>query len=141
MVKNLPANAGFIRDESRIPGSGRSPGQEDPLEEEMATHSSIHAWKIPWTEEPGRLQSMRVAKSGTRLSEYTHTQTFTIYRGLHFAVFGVSECFQDTVSLQKRKSPGTSLVFQWLRICLSMQGTQFSLWSGKISRASRQLSL
>ena len=36
----------------------RSLGQEDPLEKEMATHSSIHAWKIPWTEEPGRLQSM-----------------------------------------------------------------------------------
>ena len=34
----------------------RSLGQEDPLEEEMATHSSIRAWKIPWAEEPGRLQ-------------------------------------------------------------------------------------
>ena len=33
-------------------------GQEDPLEEGMATHSSIHAWRIPWTEEPGGLQSM-----------------------------------------------------------------------------------
>ena len=36
----------------------RSWGQEDPLEKEMAIHSSIIAWKIPWTEEPGRLQSM-----------------------------------------------------------------------------------
>ena len=36
----------------------RSRGQEDPLEEEMATHSSIVAWRIPWTEEPGGLQSM-----------------------------------------------------------------------------------
>ena len=36
----------------------RSPGQEDPLEEGMATHSSILAWRIPWTEQPGRLQSM-----------------------------------------------------------------------------------
>ena len=34
------------------------PGQEDPLEKEMETHSSILAWTIPWTEEPGRLQSM-----------------------------------------------------------------------------------
>ena len=34
-------------------------GQEDPLEKEMATHSSILAWEIPWTEEPGGLQSMR----------------------------------------------------------------------------------
>ena len=36
----------------------RSLGQEDPLEKEMATHSSILAWKIPWTEDPDRLQSM-----------------------------------------------------------------------------------
>ena len=36
----------------------RGLGQEDPLEKEMATHSSTLAWKIPWTEEPGRLQSM-----------------------------------------------------------------------------------
>ena len=36
----------------------RSVGREDPLEEEMAIHSSTVAWKIPWTEEPGRLQSM-----------------------------------------------------------------------------------
>ena len=40
----------------------RSLGQEDPLEEEMATHSSILAYKILWTEEPGRLQSMGVEK-------------------------------------------------------------------------------
>ena len=37
--------------------------QEDPLEEEMATHSSILVWEIPWTEEPGRLQSKRLQKS------------------------------------------------------------------------------
>ena len=36
----------------------QSLGQEDPLEKEVATHSSTLAWKIPWTEEPGRLQSM-----------------------------------------------------------------------------------
>ena len=42
----------------------RSLGQEDPLEEEMVTHSSILAWKIPWTEKPGRLQSMRSQRVG-----------------------------------------------------------------------------
>ena len=52
VVKNLPANAGDIRDEVR------SLGWEDPLEEQMAPHSSILAWKNPWTEEPGGLQSM-----------------------------------------------------------------------------------
>ena len=52
MVKNPPANAGDMRDVGLIPG------QEDLLEEGMATHSSILAWRIPWTEEPGGLQSM-----------------------------------------------------------------------------------
>ena len=42
--------------------SVQSLGQEDPLEKEMATHSSTFAWKIPWTEEPGRLQSMGVQR-------------------------------------------------------------------------------
>ena len=40
-------------------------GWEDPMEEEMATHSSILAWEIPWTEEPGGLQSMGLQKSLT----------------------------------------------------------------------------
>ena len=56
MVKNLPA-----MQETQV----GSLGGEDPLEEEMATHSSILAWKIPWTEEPGRLQSMRSQESDT----------------------------------------------------------------------------
>ena len=42
----------------------RSLGQEDPLEKEMVTHSSILAWKIPWTEEPSRLQSMGLQRVG-----------------------------------------------------------------------------
>ena len=42
----------------------RSLGQEDPLEKEMATHSSTLAWKIPWTERPGRLQSMGLQRVG-----------------------------------------------------------------------------
>ena len=52
VVKNPPVNAGDSRDTGSIPGSG------SPLEEELATHSSIVAWEIPWTEEPGGLQSM-----------------------------------------------------------------------------------
>ena len=53
MVKNLPANAGDAGDAVSILG------QEDPLEEEMATSSSILAWEIPWTGDPSRLQFMR----------------------------------------------------------------------------------
>ena len=45
----------------------RALGQVDPLEEEMATHSSILAWEIPWTEEPGGLQSIGSQKSRTHL--------------------------------------------------------------------------
>ena len=56
MVKNLPA-----MQETRV----RSQGLEDPLEKEMATHSSILAWRIPWTEEPGRPQSMELQESYT----------------------------------------------------------------------------
>ena len=44
-------------------------GQEDPLQKEMATHSSILAWEIPWTEEPGGLQCTGVTKSWTQLSD------------------------------------------------------------------------
>ena len=56
MVKNQPANA------------VQSLGRENPLEKEMATHSSILAWRIPWTEEPSGLQSMESPKSQTQLS-------------------------------------------------------------------------
>ena len=58
VVKNLPAN---------IADPGLIPGQEDPLEEEMTTHSSVLAWRILWREEPGGLQSMGSQKSLTRI--------------------------------------------------------------------------
>ena len=54
MVKDLPA---------MLETCAQSLGQEDPLEKEMATHSSILAWIIPWTEEPGGLQSMESQES------------------------------------------------------------------------------
>ena len=54
-IKHLPA-----MQKTRV----RSLGQEDPLEKEMATHSGILAWKIPWMEEPGRLQSMGSQRIG-----------------------------------------------------------------------------
>ena len=57
VVKNPPANAGDIRDVGVISGLGRSFGGED-----MATHFSIIAWRIPWTEEPGGLQSIQLQR-------------------------------------------------------------------------------
>ena len=71
-VKHLPA-----MQETRV----RSLGQEGPLEKEMATHSSTLAWKILWMEEPGRLSVHGVAKSRTRLSDFTFfLVTFMILR-------------------------------------------------------------
>ena len=58
-IKNLPA-----MQETQV----QSLGQEDPLEKEMAIHSSILAWEIPWTEEPGGLQSIGSQESWIQLS-------------------------------------------------------------------------
>ena len=65
MVKNLPANAG---------DTFRSLGQEDPLVEVVATHSSILARRIPWTEEPDVLQSIRSQRLRHNRSNLAHTQ-------------------------------------------------------------------
>ena len=64
MVKNLPA-----MQETQV----WSLGQEDPLEEEMVTHSSILAWRIPWTKKPGGLQS----RGSQRVRHDWETNTFT----------------------------------------------------------------
>ena len=66
MVKHLPA-----MQETQV----QSLGQEDPLEKPMTTHSNTLSWKIPWMEEPGRLQPMRVTKSWTCLNNFIFTFT------------------------------------------------------------------
>ena len=58
VVKNLPTNAGGIRDAGSVPGLGRSSGERN------GKHSSILAWRIPWTEEPGGLQSIGSKRVG-----------------------------------------------------------------------------
>ena len=72
MVKNLPA-----MQETQV----QSLGWEDPLEKEMATHSSILAWEIPWTEEPGGLQSI-----GHKESDTTEQLRHTVLQGFFFIV-------------------------------------------------------
>ena len=62
-----------VEDLASIPGAGRS------LEKEMAIHFGILAWRIPWTEEPGKATVHGVAKSWTRLSN-SHTHTFSLLR-------------------------------------------------------------
>ena len=71
MIKNLPA-----MQETRV----QSLGHEDPLEKGMATHCSILAWRIPWTEEPGGLQSMGSQKVGQDFA--TNTFTFPVVHSL-----------------------------------------------------------
>ena len=75
VVKNLPANVGT----QEMPV--QSLGQEDPLEEEMATHSSILAWKIPWTEEPGRLEPTGSKRVG---HDWARCKQKHIYSGTDF---------------------------------------------------------
>ena len=58
VAKNLPANAGDIKGMGSIPGSERSPGGK------QGTHSSLYTWRIPWTEEPGGLQSIGSQRVG-----------------------------------------------------------------------------
>ena len=59
-VKNLPANEGDVRDAASTPGSGRYLGGE----KEMAIHSIVLAWEIPWAKEPGGLQSIGLQRAG-----------------------------------------------------------------------------
>ena len=81
MGKELACSAGDAGDRGLIPGSGRS------LEMGMATHSNILAWKIPWTEEPGGLQSMR-SQSWTQLRQLS----------MHPSIANAGHYFQRTGS-------------------------------------------
>ena len=74
MVSNLPA-----MQETQV----QSVSQEDPLEKEMATHTSILAWRIPWTEDPGGLQSMDHKESDT-----TERLTFSLFINVDDAYLG-----------------------------------------------------
>ena len=73
MVKNLPA----VR-ETQV----QSLGGEDPLEKEMANHSCILAWKIPWTEEPGGLQSMGLQRAEHDWATNTHALVVQLLKNL-----------------------------------------------------------
>ena len=75
MVKNPPANAG---DEGSILG------REDPMEEEMTTHTSILPWEIPWTDEPGGLRSIK----SQRVSQDLATEHFNFYPLCFFDSYG-----------------------------------------------------
>ena len=80
MVKRLPA-----MQEIQV----RSLGLEDPLEKEMATHSSTLAWKIPWTEEPSRLQPMgSLGVAHDWATSFHFSVCVTVFRSIHVAAKG-----------------------------------------------------
>ena len=97
MVKEPACNAGDARDMGSIPGSGRS------LEEGMATHSSILAWRIPWREEAGglhRSQSQTCLKQ-LSIGQHTHTYIFSVsLKFIHsFFLSYVPSSFPPSLSL------------------------------------------
>ena len=127
----------------------RSLGREDPLEKEMATASSTLAWKIPWTEEPCRLQSMG-SQSRTRLNDFTSLHfhsciamfsSFQVYSQVSQLCIYIHPCFLHTVRpygpLQSIEtgsvcSPGSSRCRSVAHSCLTLRGR----WT-----AARQASL
>ena len=84
----------------------QSLGREDPLEEEMATHSSILAWKIPWAEVPGELQSTPQSQSQTRLS----VRDIASYS----CVFALNSTYFSVLSTPETQPPNTHLGVQLL---------------------------
>ena len=110
MAKNPLASAGV---------QVLSLGREDPLEKDMAIHFSIPAWEIPWTEEPGGLQSMGSLKSQTGLIDWTATthngDAVIIYLGLYHSIKLQDVKSRKGVSLRKSASSfAESVVVFWL---------------------------
>ena len=110
-------------------------GQEDPLKEELATHSIILAWKIPWTEEPGRLQSMG-SQSQTRLSWHTlstarrpslnwHSKPSWCVRGSP-TVLASSSALAPVLSVQPASAPSPSFP-SWALPPVSLANSHSSL--------------
>ena len=109
MVRNLPAMK-----EIQV----QSPGWKDPLEEEMATHSSILAWRIPWTEQPGGLQSM--GSQRVRHDWAANTSTF-----IYMCVCVCVHCSLLTLTL----SPGFYFSCACMLSCFNHVWLFVTLWT------------
>ena len=103
VVRNPPANAGDVRDVGSIPGSGRSPGGCHD------TYSSILAWRIPWTEEPNGLQSIRSQRVRHNWATNTHAPVCMLS---HFSRVGLF-MIPLTVAHQAPLSTGFSRQEYW----------------------------
>ena len=105
----------------------QSLGQEDPLEKEMATHSSIFAWRIPWVEEPGGLQST----GSQRLSDFTLTlmiglRVIELLKRMQLILSGFF-----FLAILHRITFGNFYI-AFIRICLQCRSPRFDPWVGKI---------
>ena len=128
LVKNLP-----VMQKTWV----RSLDSENPLEKGMATHSSILAWRIPYSEEPSRLQSMGVAKSGTWLSEWhfhfhEHWSAFLflLFKKiiLFYSIIGLQSCF----SFRCTGFPGGTRDKEPECQCSRLESHGLDPWVGKI---------
>ena len=90
----------------------QSLGQENPLEEGVATHSSILAWRIPWTEEPGGLQSTGLQRVRHDWRDWAHTHAYTCPVFIHSSVDRRLGCFHVLV---------LETVLQWTRVHMSFR--------------------
>ena len=107
VVKNVPAKAGDIRDVGLT-----NRGQEDPLEEGVATHSRIPAWRIPRTEEPGALQSAGSHRVGCNWSDLTHMHKTESGTGLGHEVH-LSQDRLENMSREKNILQGRAIKHIW----------------------------
>ena len=147
VVKNLPANAGDTRDPGSIPGLRRSPGVE------MATCSSIFAWKIPWAEEPVRLQFMGLQRVRHDWVECTHQMSrwllSDIWQKVLEGAAGMSEIYPVTengvlrdhheinvVSVKRRQRGSLWQNWRQRNSCRHIELQACSLWRAWCSKTS-----
>ena len=106
-------------------------GQEDPLKKEMATHSCLLAWEIPWSEEPGGLQSTGSKKSRTQLRDSAHTQGLS----------GQNVCGREADGDSQKIQSGFPWWLSGKESACQCRRPGFHLWSERIPHATEQLIL
>ena len=106
----------------------RSLGWEDPVEKEMATHSSILAWKIPWTEEPGTLRSTR-SQSQTWLSDFTNAMTLVFWILSFQPTFSLSSSFIKRLFSSSSLSAIRMVSSAYLRLRIFLRAILIPAWA------------
>ena len=138
VVKSPLASEGDMRDLGSIPGLGRCPPEEG-----MVTHSSIPAWGIPWTDEPGGLQSIRLQRVRYWLKRFrTHTHTDLILVGKFYPTEKGENCYGGSLQKPYFSKGQTMFVFIFIHLygcagyCCSTQANSY-LWHLGFSSSTR----